>query len=164
MAAEFPMYRDRDAEVRDCADRRGLSGEIRLPDAPERQGVEIFAPRRGYSREVREDPRPISRGDQEAKAAGERQPRRGMFDGFKPKPIERPAPGRVQGEKPKRGMFDGLKLDATPATPSPARADRGEDRAFARAVERTSRSAEIGRSEEHKSALPSLMRISYAVF
>src|SRR3546814_6367122 len=66
-----------------------------------------------------------------------------MFDGFKPKPIERPAPGRVQGEKPKRGMFDGLKLDATPATPSPARADRGEDRAFARAVERTSRSAEV---------------------
>src|SRR3546814_16219216 len=40
-------------------------------------------------------------------------------------------------------MFDGLKLDATPATPSPARADRGEDRAFARAVERTSRSAEV---------------------
>ena len=143
MASDYPMYRDRDAEVRDFADRRGLSGEIRLPDAPERQGVEIFAPRRGYSREVREDPRPISRGDQEAKAAGERQPRRGMFDGFKPKPIERPAPGRVQGEKPKRGMFDGLKLDATPATPSPARADRGEDRAFARAVERTSRSAEV---------------------
>src|SRR3546814_8987510 len=82
-----------------------------------------------------------------------------MFDGFKPKPIERPAPGRVQGEKPKRGMFDGLKLDATPATPSPARADRGEDRAFARAVERTSR-----RSEEHTSELQSLMRISYAVF
>src|SRR3546814_2673166 len=80
-----------------------------------------------------------------------------MFDGFKPKPIERPAPGRVQGEKPKRGMFDGLKLDATPATPSPARADRGEDRAFARAVERT-------RSEEHTSELQSLMRISYAVF
>src|SRR3546814_17219355 len=96
----------------------------------------------GYAREVREDPRPISRGDQEAKAAGERQPRRGMFDGFKPKPNERPAPGRVQGEKPKRGMFDGLQLDATPATPSPARADRGEARALARAVQRTSRSAE----------------------
>src|SRR3546814_9456338 len=100
-----------------------------------------------------------------------------MFDGFKPKPIERPAPGRVQGEKPKRGMFDGLKLDATPATPSPARADRGEDRAFARAVERTSRSAEVvlqarasgapvlehQRSEEHTSELQSLLPISYAV-
>src|SRR3546814_14705352 len=117
-----------------------------------RQGVEIFAPRRGYSREVREDPRPISRGDQEAKAAGERQPRRGMFDGFKPKPIERPAPGRVQGEKPKRGMFDGLKLDATPATPSPARADRGEDRAFAPPVERTSRPDQgIGRASWRES-------------
>src|SRR3546814_7107090 len=104
-----------------------------------------------------------------------------MYDGFKPKPIERPAPGRVQGEKPKRGMFDGLKLDATPATPSPARADRGEDRAFARAVERTSRSAEVvlqarasgapilepqkvalERSEEHTSELQSLMRTSYS--
>jgi hypothetical protein len=53
MASDYPMYRDRDAEVRDFADRRGLSGEIRLPDAPERQGVEIFAPRRGYSRDVR---------------------------------------------------------------------------------------------------------------
>src|SRR3546814_10572130 len=105
MASDYPMYRDRDAEVRDFADRRGLSGEIRLPDAPERQGVEIFAPRCGYSREVREDPRPISRGDQEAKAAGERQPRRGMFDGFTPKPIERPAPGRGQGGKPKRGKI-----------------------------------------------------------
>src|SRR3546814_10176715 len=113
MASDYPMYRDRDAEVRDFADRRGLSGEIRLPDAPERQGVEIFAPRRGYSREVREDPRPISRGDQEAKTAVERQPRRGMVDGIKPKPIERPAQGRVQGEKHKPGMFDGLKHDET---------------------------------------------------
>src|SRR3546814_16950821 len=99
MASDYPMYRDRDAEVRDFADRRGLSGEIRLPAAPERQGVEIFEPRRGYSREVREETRPISRGGQEAKAEGARQPRRGMLDGCKQMPKEPHADGGRQGGK-----------------------------------------------------------------
>ena len=62
-----------------------------------------------------------------------------MFAGFTPRPIER-TPAAEQ--KPRRGMFDGLKLSAEPAKPAPARADRGEDRAFTRAAERASRSAE----------------------
>jgi hypothetical protein len=62
-----------------------------------------------------------------------------MFAGFTPRPIER-TPAAEQ--TPRRGMFDGLKLSAEPANPAPARADRGEDRAFTRAVERASRSAE----------------------
>ena len=110
MASDYP--RDRDMEVRDFAKRRGLSGEIRLSDAPERQGVEFLGPRRGSSRQMGEDPRTISRGGGEGKAAAERQPR--------------------------RGMFDGLKLSAEPAKG----ATRPQERAFVRAVERTSRSAE----------------------
>ena len=68
-----------------------------------------------------------------------------MFAGFTPRPIER-TPAAEQ--TPRRGMFDGLKLSAEPAKPAPARADRGENRAFTRAVERASRSAEAaaGRS------------------
>jgi hypothetical protein len=62
-----------------------------------------------------------------------------MFADFTPRPIER-TPAAEQ--TPRRGMFDGLKLSAEPAKPAPARADRGEDRAFTRAVERASRSAE----------------------
>ncbi|MCF8710197.1 Ti-type conjugative transfer relaxase TraA [Rhizorhapis sp. SPR117] len=148
MASDYP--RDRETEARAFADRRGLSGEIRLSEAPERQGVEILAPRAGTMRPAGDHSRAPGgggdRGDAAAKAAAERQPRRGMFDGFRPAP-ERPAPGseRGQGEKPKRGMFDGLKLSAEPAKGAerpPARADRGEDRAFTRAVERASRSAE----------------------
>ncbi|GHH26119.1 hypothetical protein GCM10008023_40250 [Sphingomonas glacialis] len=90
---------------------------------------------------------------------------RSMFTGFRPKapeaerrdtvpestsrPVsERPAPAaeQSQGEQvraPKRGMFDGLKLDATPARPAPVKAhEHGQDPAFVRAVERTSRAAE----------------------
>jgi hypothetical protein len=60
MASDYPMYRDRDAEAQSFADRRGLSGEIRVADAPERKGVEILAPRAGTSRQMGEDPaRPI---------------------------------------------------------------------------------------------------------
>jgi len=61
---------------------------------------------------------------------------------------EHPAPEaeRSQGEQkraPRRGMFDGLKLDATPARSAPVKAhEHGQDPAFVRAVERTSRSAE----------------------
>ncbi|WP_257558870.1 MULTISPECIES: Ti-type conjugative transfer relaxase TraA [Sphingobium] len=141
MASDYPMFRDRDAEAQSFADRRGLSGEIRVADAPERKGVEILAPSAGTSRQMGD-----ARGAGEAKAAGEGRPRRGMFDNFRPAP-ERPAPAtdRGQGEGPKRGMFDGLKLSAEPARGAertPALPDRGEDRAFTRAVERASRSAE----------------------
>tara|TARA_R110000868_G_scaffold276108_1_gene535767 strand:- start:7187 stop:10111 length:2925 start_codon:yes stop_codon:yes gene_type:complete len=82
MASDYPMVRDRDAEARAFADRRGLAGEIRLGETP---------------------------------------------------------------RAPRRGMFDGLKLPTEPAKGTerpPAHADRVEDRAFARALERTSRSAE----------------------
>ncbi len=141
MASDYPMFRDRDAEAQSFADRRGLSGEIRVADAPERKGMEILAPSAATSRQMGDD-----RGAGEAKAAGEGRLRRGMFDNFRPAP-ERPAPAtdRGQGERPKRGMFDGLKLSAEPAKGAertPALPDRGQDRTFARAVERTSRSAE----------------------
>jgi hypothetical protein len=148
MASDYP--RDRETEIRNFADRRGLSGEIRLPERAERSPVEILGPRAGTMRQMGEDTRTVraagDRGAGEAKAAAERQPRRGMFDGFRPAP-ERLAPAaeRGQGEKPKRGMFDGLKLSAEPAKGAErplARADRGEDRAFTRVVERASRSAE----------------------
>src|SRR3546814_3301679 len=91
-----------------------------------------------------------------------------MFDGFRPAP-QRPAPestpaGEREKAAPKRGMFDGLKLSAAPlkgAERAPVPADRGQGRDYARAVERASRSAEIGRAHVE---LQSLMRISYAVF
>ena len=124
MASDYgraPDSRDRDAEARAFADRRGLSGEIRLPDAPREAG-----------RDPRAEISPTERGSSAA-------PERGMFAGFTPRPIER-TPAAEQ--TPRRGMFDGLKLSAEPAKPAPARADRGEDRAFTRAVERASRSAE----------------------
>ena len=151
MASDYS--RDSAQDVRAFADRRGLSGEIRLPDAPEWKGVEIFAPRAGTSRQMGEESRTRDiggdRGAGEAKAAAERQPRRGMFDGLR-LPIE---PGKatepVQGAKekpaPKRGMFDGLKLPLRAPAPTrevPARAEQGQDRDYRRAVERASRSAE----------------------
>ena len=58
MASDYPMYRDRDAEAQSFADRRGLSGEIRSPDASERKGVELLGPRAGTMRPMGEDPRP----------------------------------------------------------------------------------------------------------
>ncbi|MDE8651463.1 Ti-type conjugative transfer relaxase TraA [Novosphingobium album (ex Liu et al. 2023)] len=152
MASDYG--RDPDTQARSFADRRGLSGEIRVADAPVRKGVELPGPGGGTMRQMGEDSRTRDAGDGrgagEAKAAGERQPRRGMFDGFRPRPPERAAePAQSAKEKaaPKRGMFDGLKLShrtpaPTPAKEVPARADRGEDRAFTRAVERASRSAE----------------------
>src|SRR3546814_5560230 len=105
------------SEAHAFADRRGLSGEIRVADAPERKGVEILAPRAGTSRQMGEDSRPRDIGDGrgagEAKAAVERQPRRGMFDGFRPRPPERtgertaePVQGAKEKAAPKRGMFD----------------------------------------------------------
>ena len=153
MAGDYP--RDRDAEIRAFADRRGLSGEIRVADAPERKGVEILAPRAGVPRQMGEDSRAPDIGDGRGAGAGqaaaERQPRRGMFDGLR-LPIEptkavEPAQGAKDKAAPKRGMFDGLKLPQrtpapTPAKESPARAEQGQDRDYRRAVERASRSAE----------------------
>jgi hypothetical protein len=54
-------------------------------------------------------------------------------------PASRPAPEQVPaGDKPKRSMFDGLKLSAGPASPAPAKAaERGQDRSYVQAVERT---------------------------
>ena len=124
MASDYgraPDSRDRDAEIRAFADRRGLAGESRLPDAPREPG-----------RDPRAEISPVERGSSPA-------PERGMFAGFTPRPIEREAAAE---QKPRRGMFAGLKLSAEAAKPAPARADRGEDRAFTRAVERASRSAE----------------------
>ncbi|AGH51951.1 conjugal transfer protein TraA [Sphingomonas sp. BHC-A] len=151
MASDYG--RDRDAEIRAFADRRGLSGEIRLPERAERSPVEILGPRAGTMRQMGEDPRTVrdagDRGAGAGQAAAERQPRRGMFDGFRPAP-QRPAPestpaGEREKAAPKRGMFDGLKLSAAPlkgAERAPVPADRGQGRDYARAVERASRSAE----------------------
>jgi hypothetical protein len=160
MASDYG--RDRDAgdlgrDVRAFADRRGLSGEIRLPDAPDRTG----AAERGSSRETREDPRTPGtdggRGDHPETAAGEGKPRRGMFDGFRPA-SERSAPASERGQErpPKRGMFDGLKLSAE-RTPRPTKAtdrlaDRTQDRDYARAVERVARSAQTIAQAQEKGA------------
>lgn len=125
MASDYPMFRDPDAGVRDFAERRGLSGEIRMADAPEKRGIGD------------------DRGVGAAKAAPEQQPRRGMFDGLR-SGFSRPAPEQVPaGDKPKRSMFDGLKLSAGPASPAPAKAaERGQDRSYVQAVERTARAAQ----------------------
>ncbi len=151
MASDYP--RDRDAEIRAFADRRGLSDEIRLPERAERSPVEVLGPRAGTMRQMGEDPRTVrdagDRGAGAGQAAAERQPRRGMFDGFRPAP-QRPAPeptpaGEREKAAPRRGMFDGLKLSAAPlkgAERAPVPADRGQGRDYARAVERASRSAE----------------------
>lgn len=151
MASDYG--RDADAQVRAFADRRGLSGEIRLPDAPARSGIE----QGGSSRQSAEDPRAVSRGDPEGRAVGEKQPRRGMFDGFRPA-SERSAPAadRGQGEGRKRGMFDGLKLSAerTPTRGQAADrvADRAQGRDYARAVERVARSADAIAQAQEKGA------------
>ena len=141
MASDYS--RDQDAEIRAFGHRRGLSGENRLPDVP-----------RNPERDPRAEISPVERGSPaapERETAAETQPRRGMFDGFKPRPIERtgatePVKAAQGKPAPKRGMFDGLKLSAgrtpSPAMPAPARADRGGDRNYTRAVERASRSAD----------------------
>ncbi len=142
MASDYA--RDPDAEIRAFGDRRGLSGEIRFAEPPEKDRAARPAAERGSSRVPHEDPRKIDRGEETA--AGEGPRRRGMFDNFRPA-SERPAPAadRSQGEKPKRGMFDGLKLSAE-RTPAPGQAadrgaDRAQDRDYVRAVERVARSA-----------------------
>src|SRR3546814_6855209 len=78
MASDYG--RDRDAEIRAFADRRGLSGEIRLPERAERSPVEILGPRAGTMSPMGEDPRTVrdagDRGPGAGQAAAERQPRR----------------------------------------------------------------------------------------
>ena len=112
MASDYS--RDTAHDIRAFADRRGLSGEIRLPDKP---------------RAIQRDPR------------GEIPPvERVAFAGFKPGSVGRTA---AAGQKPRRGMFAGLKLNATPAPSTPTKAPaRDQDRDYVRAVERASRSAE----------------------
>lgn len=166
MASDYP--RDRDAGIRAFADRRGLSGEIRLPDAPEKRGVGFPGPRAGTMRRMGEDPRAQrqdndrgGRGAGAGQAAAERELRRGMFDGFRPAP-ERPAPAQKpiadrgqaeRGDKPRRSMFDGLKLSAAPKAPAPAKAaERGQDRPYAQAVERVARSAQAIAQTQEKGA------------
>ncbi|WP_267389688.1 Ti-type conjugative transfer relaxase TraA [Sphingomonas sp. GC_Shp_3] len=101
---------------------------------------------------------------------------RSMFAGFRPRMSDvglrdtvpestsPPAPARPvpaaqlsEGERvpaPRRGMFDGLKLDATSARAAPAKAhELGEDPAFVRAVERTSRAAEAALQTKASSGL-----------
>ena len=71
MASDYG--RDPGRDVRTFARRRGLSGEIRLPDAPERHGVDLLARQRGSSRESAEDPRTIGRGGAYSMASVPRQ-------------------------------------------------------------------------------------------
>ncbi|KAJ8134222.1 hypothetical protein OY671_012565, partial [Metschnikowia pulcherrima] len=125
-------------------------------DAPERTGVELLGPRAGTMRQMGEDPRTREigegRGAGETKAAAERQPRRGMFDGLKssaePAKAAEPAPDTKDAAKekaaPKRGMFDGSKSPQptpAPTTDVPARAEPGHTHDFRRVVARASRSA-----------------------
>ena len=153
MASDYG--RDPGRDVRTFARRRGLSGEIRLPDAPERHGVDLLARQRGSSRESAEDPRTIGRGGGKGETAGERQPRRGLFDGFRPTP-ERPAPAADRGQEraSKRGMFEGLRLssDRTPVTRTPERQGASPDRDYQRAVERVARSANAIAQAQEKGA------------
>ncbi|NML13097.1 Ti-type conjugative transfer relaxase TraA, partial [Sphingobium sp. AR-3-1] len=135
MASDYS--RDPTQDVRAFADRRGLSAETAFPKDRGRTdevGAEISSAGRG------------SPAAPERATAAEPASRRGMFDGFKPRSIERTGATDQGKPAPKRGMFDGLKLSAgrTPslAMPAPARADRGGDRDYTRAVERASRSAE----------------------
>ena len=117
----------------------------------------LLGPRAGTMRQMGEDPRTREigegRGAGETKAAAERQPRRGMFDGLKlsaePAKAAEPAPDTKDAAKekaaPKRGMFDGLKLPQRTPAPTkdvPARAEQGHTHDFRRVVERASRSAE----------------------
>lgn len=134
MASDYP--RDPAQAVRAFGDWRGIAAETALPrdwGRTDDVGAEIPSAGRG------------SPAAPERTATGDTQPRRGMFDGFKPRPSERAAEPGQGKTAPKRGMFDGLKLSAEPAKGAerpPQRADRGEDRDYRRAVERTSRSAE----------------------
>jgi hypothetical protein len=123
------MYRDRDAERVTSPIGAGCRARSACRMRPERQG-EIRAPE--ISPEERED-RSAARGSSAA-------PERGMFAASR----RGRSSARPRAEQtPRRGMFDGLKLSADAGDAfAPARADRGEDRAFARAVERASRSAE----------------------
>ena len=102
MASDYS--RDTAQDIRAFADRRGLSGEIRLPDKP---------------RAIQRNPR------------GEiPSVERVAFAGFKLGPVGRTAAAE---QKPRRGMFAGLKLNATPAPFTPTKTPvRDQDRDCAR--------------------------------
>ncbi|MGZ0075277.1 Ti-type conjugative transfer relaxase TraA (plasmid) [Sphingobium limneticum] len=125
MASDYS--RDTAQDICAFADRRGLSGEIRLPD---------------NARAIQRDPR------------GEIAPiERGALAGFKPGPVERTT---AVEQKPRRGMFASLKLNATLASSMPTKTPvRDEDRDYVRAVERASRSAEAV-LQAHASGAPIL--------
>ena len=125
MASDYS--RDTAQDIRAFADRRGLSGEIRLPDKP-----------RAIQRDPRDEIPPVERV---------------AFAGFKPGSVGRTAAAE---QKPRRGMFAGLKLNATPALSMPTKPPvRDQDRDYVRAVERASRSAEAV-LQAHASGAPIL--------
>ena len=137
MASDYA--RDAGEEIRAFADRRGLSREFSSAKARVLDqggiGAETSSPK---AREHTDD----LGAEISSPSNGVPKPsiKRGMFDNF------RPAPERTVDRDqavPRRGMFAGLKLDATPAIPARELTQgRGQDRAFERAVERTSRVAE----------------------
>jgi hypothetical protein len=129
MASDYPMYRDRDAEAQSFADRRGLSGEIRVADAPERKGVETRAPRGNLT--------PDGRGSTPARYW--RRPRRWRGEGrgrattaagyvrrFRPRPpngLATAEPGRARRKGGPSAACSTAETVAPPA-PTPAKARR----------------------------------------
>src|SRR3546814_11599835 len=97
MASDYG--RDPDQDARTFADRRGLSGEIRFAEPPERAKGEMPAAERGSPRQEREDPQKIARGERTAPAESPR--RRGMLDAFRPAR----ATDHAKGAKPNSGML-----------------------------------------------------------
>src|SRR3546814_10473342 len=73
---------------------------------------------------------------------------------------------RNRADSAERGRADGSSRPQGGGRTNPAGEDTGEDRHRPRYVRRGARrlGAERARSEEHTSALPSLLRIPYAVF
>jgi Ti-type conjugative transfer relaxase TraA len=144
MAADYAA--EPDEAVRAFADRR----EIRLPErvrkivrTVETKARSMFA---GFRPNVPEAERRDTVPESTSRPVSER-----------PAPAPAPAVERSQGEQvraSRRGMFDGLKLDMTSARPAPVKAyDNGQDPAFVRAVERTSRAAEAALQTKSSSGL-----------
>lgn len=135
MASDYP--RDPEREARSFADRRGI------------EAGGAFTKSRGRTDDVGAKISSTGRGSPAASGraiTGEAQPRRGMFAGFKPQPIERAPsaePVKIEQGTParKRGVFDGLKLSAERPRPPEKGRDNAQDRDYGRAVERVARSA-----------------------
>src|SRR3546814_17691773 len=73
------------------ADRRGLSGEIRFAEPPERATGEMPAAERGTPRQEREAPQKIGRGEESAAGDGPRLT--GRLDRFRPQTCRDPRQG-----------------------------------------------------------------------